>query len=56
MKPQFCSIHLVFSRGCFEAILIENTPRTLGVKINKEFYEFIQEFQTLTTKSKIYSL
>jgi hypothetical protein len=32
MKPQFCSIHLVFNKGYFEAVLIENTQRTLGVK------------------------
>jgi hypothetical protein len=34
MKPQICSIHLIFGRGCFEAVLIENTSRTLGVKIH----------------------
>jgi hypothetical protein len=32
MKPQICSIHLAFNRGYIEAVLIENTPRTLGVK------------------------
>ena len=31
MKPQICSIHLAFNWDCFEAVLIENTPKTLGV-------------------------
>jgi hypothetical protein len=26
------TIHLAFDGGWFEAILIENTPRTLGIK------------------------
>jgi hypothetical protein len=26
-----CSIYLAFNRGCFEAVLIGNTQRTLGV-------------------------
>jgi hypothetical protein len=29
---QFCTIHLAFDRGCFEAVLIEITLRTLEVK------------------------
>jgi hypothetical protein len=29
---KLCTIHLAFHRSCFEAILIENTCRTLGVK------------------------
>jgi hypothetical protein len=29
---QLCTIHLAFDRGCIEAVLIENTFRTLGVK------------------------
>jgi hypothetical protein len=32
-RPQVCKIHLVLNRGCFEAILMKNTLRTLGVKI-----------------------
>ena len=31
MKPQFCSIHLAFNGSCFEAVLIKNTQRTLGL-------------------------
>jgi hypothetical protein len=27
---KLCTIHLAFDRGCFEAVLIENTHRTLG--------------------------
>jgi hypothetical protein len=27
-----CSSHLVFTRGYFETILIENTQKTLGIK------------------------
>jgi hypothetical protein len=29
---KLCTIDLAFNRGCFEAILIENTCRTLGVR------------------------
>jgi hypothetical protein len=32
-RPQFCTIHLAFDRGCFEAILMKNTLRTLGVNL-----------------------
>ena len=28
---KLCTIHHAFNRGCFEAILIENTCRTLGI-------------------------
>jgi hypothetical protein len=31
-RPQVCKIHLALNRGCFETILMNNTPRTLGVK------------------------
>jgi hypothetical protein len=31
-RPQVCKIHLALNRGCFEAILMKNTLRTLGVK------------------------
>jgi hypothetical protein len=31
-KPQVCKIHLALNRGYFEAVLIKNTPKTLGVK------------------------
>jgi hypothetical protein len=34
-EPRICLIHLALSRGCFEALLIENTPRTLGVNIHE---------------------
>ena len=30
-NAQTYTIHLAFDRGCFEAILIENTFRTLGI-------------------------
>ena len=30
MSLKFCTIHLAFNRGYFEADLIENTLRTLG--------------------------
>jgi uncharacterized membrane protein len=33
MMLQFCSIYLAFNKGYFEAVLIENTQRTLGIKI-----------------------
>jgi hypothetical protein len=29
--PEVCKIHLALNRGCFEAVLMKNTPRTLGV-------------------------
>jgi hypothetical protein len=29
---KLCTIYHAFDRGYFEAVLIENTPRTLGVK------------------------
>jgi hypothetical protein len=29
---KLCTIHLVFERGYYEAVLVENTPRTLGVE------------------------
>jgi hypothetical protein len=29
---KLCTIHLAFDRGCYEAILIENTCKTLGIK------------------------
>jgi hypothetical protein len=32
MKSKFYIIHLALHRGYFEAVLIENTQRTLGVK------------------------
>jgi hypothetical protein len=30
--PNKCTIYLVFDRDCFEAVLIKNTRRTLGIK------------------------
>jgi hypothetical protein len=30
-KIQVCKIHLALNRGCFEAVLMKNTLRTLGV-------------------------
>jgi hypothetical protein len=32
-KPQVCKIYLALNRGYFEAVLMKNTPRTLGVKV-----------------------
>jgi hypothetical protein len=32
-RLKFCIIYLALSRGCFEAVLMKNTPRTLGVKV-----------------------
>jgi hypothetical protein len=31
-RVKFCIIYLALNRGCFEAVLMKNTPRTLGVK------------------------
>jgi hypothetical protein len=31
-RLKFCIIYLALNRGCFEAVLMKNTPRTLGVK------------------------
>jgi hypothetical protein len=36
-SPQGCKIHLALNRGWFEAVLMKNTPRTLGVKYLKHF-------------------
>jgi hypothetical protein len=33
-RLEFCIIYLALNRGCFEAVLMKNTPRTLGVKMN----------------------
>jgi hypothetical protein len=30
-KTHVCKIHLALNRGCFETVLMKNTPRTLGV-------------------------
>jgi hypothetical protein len=32
-RLKFCIIYLALNRGCFEAVLMKNTPRTLGVKL-----------------------
>jgi hypothetical protein len=31
-RLKFCIIYLALNRGCFEAVLMKNTPRILGVK------------------------
>jgi hypothetical protein len=31
-RLKFCIIYLALNRGYFEAVLMKNTPRTLGVK------------------------
>jgi hypothetical protein len=31
MRLRFCTIYLALNRGYFEAVLMKNTPRTLGV-------------------------
>jgi hypothetical protein len=36
-RLKFCIIYLALNRGFFEAILMKNTPRTLGV--NKVLYK-----------------
>jgi hypothetical protein len=33
LKDTPSKIHLALNRGCFEAVLMKNTPRTLGVNI-----------------------
>jgi hypothetical protein len=30
-RLKFCIIYLALNRGCFEAVLMKSTPRTLGV-------------------------
>jgi hypothetical protein len=32
-RLKFCIIYLALNRGCFEAVLMKNTPRTLGVNV-----------------------
>jgi hypothetical protein len=32
-RLKFCIIYLALNRGCFEAVLMKNTPRPLGVKM-----------------------
>jgi hypothetical protein len=32
-KSQVCKIHLALNGGCFEVVLMKNTPRTLGVNL-----------------------
>jgi hypothetical protein len=36
---KLCTIHLAFNRGCFEVVLIENSHRTLGVKVGESNIE-----------------
>ena len=35
MRLKFCIIYHALNSGCFEAFLMKNTPRTLGVKVDK---------------------
>jgi hypothetical protein len=37
-RVQFCTIYLALNRGCFEAILMKNTHRTLGVNESCLFF------------------
>jgi hypothetical protein len=37
---QFYKTHLAFSRGCFEAIFVKNTPGCLGVNNSCQPYLF----------------
>jgi hypothetical protein len=39
-RLKFCIIYLALNRGCFEAVLMKNTPRPLGVKSSYSFYCF----------------
>jgi hypothetical protein len=32
-RLKFCIIYLALNRGCFEAVLMKNTSRTLGVNL-----------------------
>jgi hypothetical protein len=32
-RLKFCIIYLALNRGYFEAVLMKNTPRTLGVNL-----------------------
>jgi hypothetical protein len=36
-RLKFCIIYLALNRGYFEAVLMKNTPRTLGVKMEGQF-------------------
>jgi hypothetical protein len=36
-RLKFCIIYLALNRGYFEAVLMKNTPRTLGVKIPSKY-------------------
>jgi hypothetical protein len=39
-RVKFCIIYLALNRGCFEAVLMKSTPRTLGVKeVSMEFFK-----------------
>jgi hypothetical protein len=38
-RLKFCIIYLALNRGCFEAILMTNTPRILGV--NRSLFEVL---------------
>jgi hypothetical protein len=46
-RLKFRIIYLALNRGCFETVLIKNTPRTLGVKdqwcSNEVFARWVQD-------------
>jgi hypothetical protein len=39
-RLKFCIIYLALNRGCFEAVLMKNTPRTVGVKRSHKTFIF----------------
>jgi hypothetical protein len=40
-RLKFCIIYLALNRGYFEAVLMKNTPRTLGVNVSQGLIEFV---------------
>jgi hypothetical protein len=46
---KLCTIHLAFDRGCYEAVLIENTSRTLGVNEEEVCDKKIDELLIMLT-------
>jgi hypothetical protein len=43
---KLCTIHLIYDRGCFEALLIEHTCRTLGVNYQYNYSPRCSEQET----------
>jgi hypothetical protein len=42
-RLKFCIIYLVLNRGYFEAVLMKNTPRTLGVNVGRAILWLIND-------------